>query len=173
MDDIFDQTPGEVRPHVDIHKLLWEARAELNAIEKRDAGAIEARREIGNKFKQAVAAIGRGGIAEVARQAKLDRMVITRHIELFEAPDCIDFEQAMQILWGHKPKESSGGGAGGSSDETKPPAHPRLWKAFNHLDGFSKALADSAAEPEAYEFIQKHMKAIEKKLQDLEKKVGQ
>lgn len=171
MDDIFDQS-AEVRPHVDVHKLLWEAKAELNGLEKKDAETIEARREIGRKFKEAVDAIGRGGISEAARQAKVDEKTIKGHIALYEAPDCVDHEQAMQILWGHKPKEPSGR-SGASASESKPPAHPKLWKAFNHLDGYCKALAEHAQEPDAYEAIAKHMKAIEKKLQDLEKKVGQ
>jgi hypothetical protein len=170
MDDIFDQS-NEVRPHLDTHKLIVEARAELNAIEKADEQTVAGRRKIGGVFKKIVDWMGHGAKAWIARHMKVSDSYVARHIELFESPDYITHEEAMAIIWGHKPKAKAEAKEKAETTLTDQ-WRKRMWKSWNHFQTHSKGMAQTVQKEAEYEALAKHFKAIEKVVKGWEKEAG-
>lgn len=122
MDDIFDNRPGEVRPDVDINRLLFEAKAEHNTLEKAEDDAVfKIARSIGEKLGMVADAVGRGGPAFAARKMKIPERQARNFIEFAKLHPETSRETKRSVLWGY----------GGTSTKPKLSARPQPITAYN------------------------------------------
>lgn len=141
MGDFFGDKPAEVRAHVDVSKLLWEAKAELNALEKQEEKDFDAYREIGRKLEEVIASVGHGGMKLASSKLKIGERQVRNIVALFHAGPHIDREEARAILWGYGATAKNGTGGGQKVESVVAYSHSKLWGGANRFETQAKAFA--------------------------------
>jgi hypothetical protein len=168
---MFDQNPAEVRSHVDENRLLFEARAEMNALEKREEEDFEAWRSVAEKVKKVVESRGLHGVKHAAGKMKIGERQVRNLVNYADSHPDLPAEQKRAILWGY------GGSAKKTNARERKPvtaySHAGIWSACNRSEIQTEAmfrdhgLLDDPRYKDAMGHLESHrqiVKAVEKEI---------